>query len=47
MSDGQSGFFVSCFGAFVLGVFVSGGLYGGTGAELSGTPLCISNLFGS
>ena len=47
MSDGQSGFFTSCLGAFVLGVFVSGGLYGGTGAELSGTPLCISNLFGS
>ena len=46
MSDGQSGFFVSCFGAFVLGVFVSGGLYGGTGAELS-LSLCIFNLFGS
>jgi len=46
MSDGQSGFFVSCFGASVLGVFVSGGLYGGTGAELS-LSLCMFNLFGS
>jgi len=47
MSDGQSGFFTSCLGAFVLGgVFVSGGLYGGTGAELS-LSLCMFNLFGS
>ena len=47
MSDGQSGFFTSRFGAFIFGVLVSGGLYGGTGAELSLTSLVISNLFGS
>ena len=47
MSDGQSGFFTFCFGVSVLGgVFVSGALYGGTGAELS-LSLCMFSLFGS
>ena len=48
MSDGQSGFFIFCLGTSGdCGALVSGALYGGTGAELSGTCLCISNLFGS